>query len=127
MHALINVHHTNTTMLRVEIIIVAVTSSIIIHSSDRHIDHIFSSYHHVSDMTLVHTDIIQLTVVSTEIYNNLEDSLHRSRDLRELDITLWNDNCDYIDIENCTYLNPNNFNLLFYSSIYVVYYPINMN
>ena len=63
-------------------------------------------------MTLVHTDIIQLTMVSTEIYNNLEDSLHRSRDLRELDNTLWNDNCDYIDIENCTDLNPNNFNLI---------------
>ena len=71
-----------------------------------------SSYHHVSYMTLVHTDIIQLTMVSIEIYNNLEDSLHRSRDLRELDDTLWNDNCDYIDIENCTDLNPNNFNLI---------------
>ena len=63
-------------------------------------------------MTLVHTDIIQLTTVSTEIYSNLEDSLYSSRDLSELDNTLWNDNCDYIDIENCTDLNANNFNLI---------------
>ena len=63
-------------------------------------------------MTLVHTDIIQLTTVHTESYSNLEDSLHSSRDLSELDNMLWNDNCDYIDIENCTDLNPNNFNLI---------------
>ena len=63
-------------------------------------------------MTLAHTNIIQLTMDSTETYNKLEDSLHRSRDLRELDNTLWNDNCDYIDIENCTDLNPNNYNLI---------------
>ena len=63
-------------------------------------------------MTLAHIDIIQLTMVSSEIYNKLEDSLHRSRDLSELDNMLWNDNCDYIDIENCTNLNPNHFNLI---------------
>ena len=63
-------------------------------------------------MTLVHTDIIQLTMVSTESYSNLEDSLYSSRDLSELDNTLWNDNCDYVDIENYTDLNPNNLNLI---------------
>ena len=78
-------------------------------------------------MTLVHTDIIQLTMVSTEIYNNIEDSLHRSRDLSELDNTLWNDNCDYIDIENCTDLILTTSTGLFYTLIYAVYYPINRN
>ena len=63
-------------------------------------------------MTLTHTSIIQSTMANTEIYDNLEDSLHRSRDLRELDNALWNDKCDYMDIENCTNLNPNNYNLI---------------
>ena len=63
-------------------------------------------------MTPAHTNIIQLTMVNTETYNNLEDSLHRSRDLRELDNALWNDKCDYMNIENCTDLNPNNYNLI---------------
>ena len=63
-------------------------------------------------MTLARTNIIQLTMVNTEIYDNLEDSLHRSRDLRELDNALWNDKCDYMDIENCANLNPNNYNLI---------------
>ena len=63
-------------------------------------------------MTLAHTNIIQLTMVNTEIYDNLEDSLHRSRDLRELDNALWNDKCDYMNIENCANLNPNNYNLI---------------
>ena len=63
-------------------------------------------------MTLTHTNIIQLTMANTEIYDNLEDSLHRSRDLQELDNALWNDKCDYMDIENCANLNPNNYNLI---------------
>ena len=29
----------------------------------------------------------------------------------ELDNTLWNDKCDYIDIEGTANLNPNNYNL----------------
>ena len=28
-----------------------------------------------------------------------------------LDQNLWNDKCDYVDIENCRDLNPNNYNL----------------
>ena len=63
-------------------------------------------------MTLAHINIIQLTMVNRKIYDNLEDSLHRSRDLRELDNALWNDKCDYMDIENCANLNPNNYNLI---------------
>ena len=63
-------------------------------------------------MTLTHINIIQLTMANTEMYDNLEDSLHRSRDLWELDNALWNDKCDYMDIENCANLNPNNYNLI---------------
>ena len=63
-------------------------------------------------MTLAHITIIQLTMVNMEIYDNLEDSLHRSRDLKELSNILWNDKCDYMDIENCANLNPNNYNLM---------------
>ena len=63
-------------------------------------------------MTQAHINIIQLTMVNTEIYDNLEDSLHRFRDLRELDNALWNDKCDYMGIENCANLNPNNYNLI---------------
>ena len=40
------------------------------------------------------------------------DLLERSRDLKSLDETLWNDKCDYVDIETCLNLNPNNYNLL---------------
>ena len=29
-----------------------------------------------------------------------------------LDSSLWNDKCDYIEIENCVNLNPNNYNLV---------------
>ena len=42
----------------------------------------------------------------------LEDSLLRSRELEELDSTLWNDKCDYINMERCNNLNPNNYNLI---------------
>ena len=40
------------------------------------------------------------------------DSLERSRNLTSLDESLWNDKCDYTDIETCANLNPNNYNLL---------------
>ena len=40
------------------------------------------------------------------------DMLLRSRDLENLDCSLWNDKCDYIELDNCTNLNPNNYNLI---------------
>ena len=40
------------------------------------------------------------------------DALNRPQDLKELDCSLWNDKCDFIDIESCTNLNQNNYNLL---------------
>ena len=40
------------------------------------------------------------------------DVLQRSRNLFELDESLWNDNCNYTEIETCSNLNPNNYNLL---------------
>ena len=51
-------------------------------------------------------------MASTNICDNLEDSLSRSRELGELDSTLWNDKCDNIDREGCANLNPNNYNLI---------------
>ena len=40
------------------------------------------------------------------------DELHRPLNLEDLNSTLWNDKCDYIDPESCTNLNPKNYNLL---------------
>ena len=40
------------------------------------------------------------------------DLLERSMDLTNVDETLWNDKCDYINIDTCTDLNPDNYNLL---------------
>ena len=38
--------------------------------------------------------------------------LHRPLKLEDLNPTLWNDKCNYIDPERCTNLNPENYNLL---------------
>ena len=40
------------------------------------------------------------------------DVLQRSQNQFELDESLWNDNCNYMEIETCSNLNPNNYNLL---------------
>ena len=40
------------------------------------------------------------------------DALKRSQNLFELDESLWNDKCNYIEMETCPNLNPNNYNLL---------------
>ena len=40
------------------------------------------------------------------------DVLQRPRNQSELDESLWNDNCNYTEIETCFNLNPNNYNLL---------------
>ena len=39
------------------------------------------------------------------------DELSRPMTYEELDNTLWNDKCDYVDIEGTSNLNPNNYNL----------------
>ena len=40
------------------------------------------------------------------------DMLLRSHNLEDLDSTLWNDKCDYIELDNCANLNPINYNLI---------------
>ena len=40
------------------------------------------------------------------------DGLERSRDILEIDESLWNDKCDYIELESYPNLNPNRYNLL---------------
>ena len=36
------------------------------------------------------------------------DLLNRPRDFTEVDKTLWNDKCDYLDLDSCSNLNSNN-------------------
>ena len=40
------------------------------------------------------------------------DVLDRPLITDNLDSSLWNDKCDYIEIDNCKDLNPNNYNLV---------------
>ena len=35
------------------------------------------------------------------------DVLNRPLDFTEVDETLWNDKCDYLDLDSCSNLNPN--------------------
>ena len=48
----------------------------------------------------------------TESMNCNSDELNWPQNLDKLDSTLWNDKCDYIEMEGCSNLNPNNYNLL---------------
>ena len=48
----------------------------------------------------------------TVVYDSLEDTLSRSREYGELDSSLWNDKCDYVELDKCVNLNPNNYNLI---------------
>ena len=48
----------------------------------------------------------------TELLQEDSDALNRSHNLDDLDETSWNDKCDYVDMEMCNNLNPNNYNLL---------------
>ena len=41
-----------------------------------------------------------------------DDALLRSWDHNALDASLWNDKCDYIELDECDNLNPNNYNLI---------------
>ena len=40
------------------------------------------------------------------------DNLNRPIDHNEMDSCLWNDKCDYIELDHCTNLNQNNYNLI---------------
>ena len=41
-----------------------------------------------------------------------QDNLNRPVDHNEMDSCLWNDKCDYIELDHCTNLNQNNYNLI---------------
>ena len=41
-----------------------------------------------------------------------DDALLRLRDHNALDASLWNDKCDYTELDECNNLNPNNYNLI---------------
>ena len=49
---------------------------------------------------------------NTTINGSFKDSLSRSREYGELDSSLWNDKCDYVELNKCVNLNPNNYNLI---------------
>ena len=42
----------------------------------------------------------------------LFDNLNQPLELDNINRKLWNDKCDYIDLEDCKNLNPNNYNLV---------------
>ena len=42
----------------------------------------------------------------------LYDNLLRPLELGSVDTCLWSDKCDYIDVDKCSNLNPDNYNLL---------------
>ena len=48
----------------------------------------------------------------TESDNTCEDALLRKQKYSELDSSLWNDKCDYVELDKCVNLNPNNYNLI---------------
>ena len=42
----------------------------------------------------------------------LFDNLNWPLEFNSINRNLWNDKCDYMDLENCKNLNPNNYNLV---------------
>ena len=53
-----------------------------------------------------------LTMSSTAVYDSFKDLLSRSQESGELDSSLWNNKCDYMELDKCVNLNPNNYNLI---------------
>ena len=43
---------------------------------------------------------------------SINDLLERPIYHNELDNSLWNDKCDYIELDHCNNLSPNNYNLI---------------
>ena len=41
-----------------------------------------------------------------------KDALDRPVDLSEMDNCLWNNTCNYIELDHCINLNKNNYNLI---------------
>ena len=42
----------------------------------------------------------------------INDSLSRIISMENIDNSLWNDKCDYWEMEQCANLNPNNYNFI---------------
>ena len=51
-------------------------------------------------------------MTDTDPQHSHEDAFSRPQDYGELNNELWNDKCDYMDLKECTNLNPNNYNLI---------------
>ena len=69
-------------------------------------------HHHVYTQCVKCNQHYIMTMNNTEADSSQIDMLLRSRDYDELDSSLWNDKCDYIELEKCSNLNPNNYNLI---------------
>ena len=48
----------------------------------------------------------------TNIDKKLMDNLDRPLEIDTLNRNLWNDKCDYMNVEDCCNLNPDNFNFI---------------
>ena len=55
------------------------------------------------------------------------DQLGHPIDNKNLSESLCSDKCDYVDIDECMNLNPNNYNMNILQQILGAYYNINMS
>ena len=56
-------------------------------------------------------NIILMMCCDTDLLS-INDLLERPIDHNELDNSLWKDKRDYIELDHCNNLNPNNYNLI---------------
>ena len=67
---------------------------------------------------LINTSICRCACILSSVMHNTSrnttkhDNLNRPIDHNEMDSCLWNDRCDYIELDHCTNLNQNNYNLI---------------
>ena len=67
---------------------------------------------------LINTSICRCACILSSVMHNTSrnttkhDNLNRPIDDNEMDSCLWNDRCDYIELDHCTNLNQNNYNLI---------------
>ena len=57
-------------------------------------------------------EIIMTKMCYETEYTTTKDQLERPIDHNELDNSLWNNKCDYIELDHCNNLNPNSYNLI---------------
>ena len=68
--------------------------------------------HHISSSFPCVPPLISSIMHNVRTLKSQNDTLNRPLDLNTLDSCLWNDKCDYVDLDHCTNLNINNYNLI---------------